>query len=354
MNVTIYLESFSRAGGVRVVSELANTLAAHNHRCRIVTRDNQPPFFDLDSRVELEQSGSQYSFVRNMSFYFRILDIRPDIRITTSHRTFLCALSSPVCWRYRRRVVPLLQHNELLVQIQPRTGLIRYLDEGIFRLGILMFQRNAIFVSRWIQSSLNLTRGTKVSVGVTQTFINSAQRKARLTSPHPTVGAIVKKGAGKGYESYIRVINELAKKNDKLSFKVLSEDLVAKDFVDSNRVIIDFAANDDQVISFYKSVDIFIFLSEYEGFGLPPLEAYVCGCRVICNQGTGMDEYRHLDGIDWVDTEAQAIESIDKLISKKNTLQSESIEISGVPRLEDFAITTIAFLENLGSSSIAT
>lgn len=39
---------------------------------------------------------------------------------------------------------------------------------------------------------------------------------------------------------------------------------------------------DEELKALYQNAVAFIFPSQYEGFGLPPLEAMVCGCPVIC------------------------------------------------------------------------
>jgi len=40
----------------------------------------------------------------------------------------------------------------------------------------------------------------------------------------------------------------------------------------------------------YGSADLFVYLSLYEGFGLPVLEAMACGCPVICSSTTSLPE----------------------------------------------------------------
>jgi len=44
--------------------------------------------------------------------------------------------------------------------------------------------------------------------------------------------------------------------------------------------------SDDELVKAYNSSKIFIFLSEKEGFGYPPLEAMACGCVVISTNCT--------------------------------------------------------------------
>ncbi len=48
--------------------------------------------------------------------------------------------------------------------------------------------------------------------------------------------------------------------------------------------------NDDELIELYNAADVFIYLSGYEGFGMPPLEAMACGTPVITTTMSSLPE----------------------------------------------------------------
>lgn len=48
--------------------------------------------------------------------------------------------------------------------------------------------------------------------------------------------------------------------------------------------------NDEIMIDLYKNAQAFVFPSLYEGFGLPVLEAFSCGCPLIASQNSSLSE----------------------------------------------------------------
>lgn len=47
---------------------------------------------------------------------------------------------------------------------------------------------------------------------------------------------------------------------------------------------------DEQMADFYRSADLLVFPSSYEGFGFTPLEAMACGTPVVCANGGALSE----------------------------------------------------------------
>ncbi len=48
--------------------------------------------------------------------------------------------------------------------------------------------------------------------------------------------------------------------------------------------------SDQELVHLYKNSTAFIYPSMYEGFGIPPLEAMMCGCLVICSDTASLPE----------------------------------------------------------------
>lgn len=64
--------------------------------------------------------------------------------------------------------------------------------------------------------------------------------------------------------------------------------------------------SDEALPSLYKNAEWFVYTSQYEGFGIPPLEAMMCGCPVIVSDNSSLPEVVGKSGllIPWDNDEA--------------------------------------------------
>lgn len=84
-----------------------------------------------------------------------------------------------------------------------------------------------------------------------------------------------------------------------------------KDFKD--KIIRIGYVDDEDLAPLYSGAEWFVYTSQYEGFGLPPLEAMSCGCPVITSNNSSLPEVVGDAGImiDW-DSDEQHIEAYEK------------------------------------------
>ncbi len=72
---------------------------------------------------------------------------------------------------------------------------------------------------------------------------------------------------------------------------------------------------DDDLPVLYGGADAFCYPSQYEGFGLPPLEAMACGCPVLCVRASSLPEVVGTDAILLpADNSAAWADALDKLL----------------------------------------
>ena len=67
-------------------------------------------------------------------------------------------------------------------------------------------------------------------------------------------------------------------------------DLNIEDNFDSSRVVFSGYLEDDELVNLYNKADLFVYASLFEGFGIPPLEAQVCGTPCLVSNVTSLPE----------------------------------------------------------------
>lgn len=81
-----------------------------------------------------------------------------------------------------------------------------------------------------------------------------------------------------------------------------------------NRVYVTGYIEDDEKHALYSNAEWFVYTSQYEGFGMPPLEAMACGCPVIASNNSSLPEVMGNSGImiDW-DSDEQHVQAYEKM-----------------------------------------
>ena len=74
--------------------------------------------------------------------------------------------------------------------------------------------------------------------------------------------------------------------------------------------------SDEDLISYYQNASLFVYPSIAEGFGIPPLEAAVMGCKVVCSNSTAMSDFSFFAPYLFSpDSESELIEKIKMALS---------------------------------------
>lgn len=94
--------------------------------------------------------------------------------------------------------------------------------------------------------------------------------------------------------------------------------------------------DDEDLAPLYSGAEWFVYTSQYEGFGLPPLEAMSCGCPVIASNNSSLPEVIGDAGImiDW-DNDEQHISAYEKYYFNKELCQENSEK--GIARAKEFS-----------------
>lgn len=94
--------------------------------------------------------------------------------------------------------------------------------------------------------------------------------------------------------------------------------------------------DDEDLAALYSGAEFFVYTSQYEGFGLPPLEAMQCGCPVITSNNSSLPEVVGDAGImiDY-DSDKQHIKAYEKYYMDKK-YRSE-MAVAGLKRAKQFS-----------------
>jgi len=87
----------------------------------------------------------------------------------------------------------------------------------------------------------------------------------------------------------IKAFKKVLKKLPNYQFLVVGRNCSNKK-INGNKIIHKKYVEKDDLILLYNSADLVVWLSEYEGFGLPPLEAMACGTPVLSTKKTSLSE----------------------------------------------------------------
>ncbi len=94
----------------------------------------------------------------------------------------------------------------------------------------------------------------------------------------------------KGFADLVNALNLVDRSQFPFILNVISQDDLD---VSQAEFPIDFKkpADDEELADYYRSGDVFIHSSWFEGFGMPPLEAQACGLAVISTDSGGVREF---------------------------------------------------------------
>ncbi|HSD07319.1 glycosyltransferase family 1 protein [Flavobacterium sp.] len=103
-----------------------------------------------------------------------------------------------------------------------------------------------------------------------------------------------------------------------------------------NRVIFKRIFDDNVLANYYSNALFFCFPSLYEGFGIPVLESFACGCPALLSNGGALPEVGGNAAMYFDPTNVQSLRNaVDELINNQSLRQS--LEEKGSSRLNKFS-----------------
>jgi len=125
---------------------------------------------------------------------------------------------------------------------------------------------------------------------------NSSSDKINIDLPKKYILFVGSRGGYKNFYLFIETITPLLIKDSKLkvvcvgggNFKEIEKEKFKRlNIIDK---IYQYSVNDNILAYIYQKAVAFVFPSLYEGFGIPILESFACGCPVICSRTSSLPE----------------------------------------------------------------
>ncbi len=149
----------------------------------------------------------------------------------------------------------------------------------------------------------------------------------------------------KNLETTVRAFHELTRQTDRdvrlaligphgwRSDEIFPDDLPANV---RERIVTPGFAPDDELPGLYSHATAFLYLSMFEGFGLPPLEAMQCGTPAITSNVTSLPEVVGDAGFALPPQDVEAVTDVMKRLLDDDELQAE-YRTRGLARAEEFS-----------------
>lgn len=94
-------------------------------------------------------------------------------------------------------------------------------------------------------------------------------------------------------------------------------------------------ASDADLVDLYRQAACFIFPSQYEGFGIPVLEAFACACPVVLNRSSSLPEVGGDAALYFEEKNPGSLESAVQQILSDSTFRNKQIQL-GLERAKSF------------------
>lgn len=177
---------------------------------------------------------------------------------------------------------------------------------SMYRKGILKFFSRRIdaccTVSEYSRKEIDRVLNIKIPIHITYNCVDSFYHKVDLlkeviNTPRDNYFFTVSGDTpSKNLNMVLHVFEEFFP-SQRLIIAGVKQSSLLRNNRKSNIVFLDEGISDEELIRHYLQCKCFLFMSLYEGFGIPVLEARVCGCNIIASNTTSIPEVLGGQGI---------------------------------------------------------
>jgi glycosyltransferase involved in cell wall biosynthesis len=294
MRVTFVLSSLRLSGGVQVVVECANRLAARGHHVSLVApRDTLDADIGrrLAAKVEVHYSRSSLPTRSGVAAQARLAwslarAIPPVDRVIATHTPTIVPVLMATRRRSEQRAWLYMDYAEMFER--------RPIERRLWRYGPRFFSRIGALSEASRQEALRhgAQRVKVIGVGITDSelFVPSS----RPVDHHaPTALYVGDARPRKGLAEFLAAAEIAQRSIGDLQLLIVTKEPASIESSVRHTIVLrpDRAALPD----LYRQADVFVSSSWSEGFGLPPLEAMACGVPVVMTDSRGVRDFARPD-----------------------------------------------------------
>jgi len=169
----------------------------------------------------------------------------------------------------------------------------------------------------------------------------SSDNKVDIDLPEKCILFVGSRSGYKNFNLFVEAITPVLAENTKLkvvcigggNFKEIEKEKFER--LNITNKVYQYSVNDDILTYLYKKAIVFVFPSLYEGFGIPILEAFSCGCPVIASNTSSFPEVAGDAAIYFDPTDKLSIfDSVQKVIYDNNL--RDQLVYKGYQRVKEF------------------
>ena len=178
---------------------------------------------------------------------------------------------------------------------------------------------------------------------------NSLNFKAGSTdtsSTHHTLPFLLFVGQRKAYKNFSWMVTQLAEllRSEKdlqlicVGGSVFNahEQVLFENLGIAQKVQYKVVGSDQELAALYRQAACFIFPSQYEGFGIPVLEAFACGCPAVLNRASSLPEVGGDAAVYFEENVAGSLENAVRSILNEKPFRDALVE-AGLIRVQQFS-----------------
>lgn len=301
--IAFFLPVFKPGGGIHFLIHLANHLNESGYNSLIIVPKGYKYNISIPNNVPVSEVGF-FDGKKNLLYYslnviMSILFIPKVNFIVGGHGIFAIIIFFIAFFR-RAMPICLIQGDDFSLFVDHdkfRAPIIRFLYILILKISYsfpVCFIANSNFTKEIILKNTSREVIHILNPIVHDQFFNDANLVGHInTTPPYTIFMIYRNQTIKGMKNVETIVHYVNKiRHDFFQFVIASPDIVSLNLNADN---VSVYTNPDFVTlcNLYKESDFFLFLSDNEGFGLPPAEAMASGSIVITTDTGGSNDFCH-------------------------------------------------------------